>query len=223
MRRTITNLLGMAALGAAFAAAGGAQAATFTYSTDFSSGVGAEWAISAPVNSGAAGILGELAGPGDVSATLSQSSVGASAANAGTLTFDLLGFRSIDGAGGFADTFNLVINGATVFQAQFAMGGGGGEVVIINSNGATYTGVGNLRSIVVPFTVLAGANTLQFAYANLQDGIDEAWGLDNVAFRATVADAPTGGVPEPATWAMMILGFGAAGTALRSRRRTALA
>ena len=30
----------------------------------------------------------------------------------------------------------------------------------------------------------------------------------------------TSAVPEPATWAMMILGFGAAGTALRSRRRT---
>ncbi|WP_293479166.1 PEPxxWA-CTERM sorting domain-containing protein [Phenylobacterium sp.] len=29
---------------------------------------------------------------------------------------------------------------------------------------------------------------------------------------------PPGGVPEPATWALMILGFGAAGTALRRRR-----
>ena len=31
------------------------------------------------------------------------------------------------------------------------------------------------------------------------------------------------GVPEPATWAMMLLGFGAAGTLLRTRRRYALA
>ena len=219
---TIRTLLGVAALSAAFAVAGGAQAATFTYSTDFSSGVGAEWTISAPVNSGDAGILGQL-GDGNSSATLSKSSVGASAANAGTLTFDLLGFRTIDGVGGYADTFNVVINGATVFQAQFGMGGGGGEVVIINSNGATYTGAGNLRSIVVPFTVLTGANTFQFAYNNLQSFGDEAFGLDNVAFRATVADGLTGGIPEPSTWAMMILGLGAAGTALRSRRRSALA
>jgi hypothetical protein len=28
-------------------------------------------------------------------------------------------------------------------------------------------------------------------------------------------------VPEPATWAMMLLGFGAAGFALRRRRQTA--
>jgi len=32
-----------------------------------------------------------------------------------------------------------------------------------------------------------------------------------------------GGVPEPAAWAMMLLGFGGLGTALRARRRTALA
>ena len=30
---------------------------------------------------------------------------------------------------------------------------------------------------------------------------------------------PVGGIPEPSTWAMMILGFGAAGAAMRSRRR----
>lgn len=35
-------------------------------------------------------------------------------------------------------------------------------------------------------------------------------------------DAPVGGIPEPATWAMMILGFGAAGVAIR-RRQLALA
>ena len=34
---------------------------------------------------------------------------------------------------------------------------------------------------------------------------------------------PTPGVPEPATWAMMLLGFGAAGVAVRrSRRKKAL-
>ncbi|MBI1197169.1 MAG: PEP-CTERM sorting domain-containing protein [Phenylobacterium sp.] len=32
-------------------------------------------------------------------------------------------------------------------------------------------------------------------------------------------DAPVAGVPEPATWAMLIVGFGAAGGAIRSRRR----
>ena len=38
-----------------------------------------------------------------------------------------------------------------------------------------------------------------------------------------VAGDQTGGIPEPATWALMILGFGGAGVALRARRRTAFA
>ena len=33
---------------------------------------------------------------------------------------------------------------------------------------------------------------------------------------------PPGGIPEPATWAMMLMGFGAAGYTLRRRRKTLL-
>jgi len=43
----------------------------------------------------------------------------------------------------------------------------------------------------------------------------------DTAFR-TYADV-TGGVPEPATWALMILGFGAAGSLLRRRRASGAA
>ncbi|MEO5493569.1 MAG: PEPxxWA-CTERM sorting domain-containing protein, partial [Sphingomonas sp.] len=57
------------------------------------------------------------------------------------------------------------------------------------------------------------------AGAGWQGGDDEAWGLDN--FRVTAINA-TGGVPEPATWAMMLVGFGAIGGALRSRRKATL-
>ncbi|MEW5688218.1 MAG: PEPxxWA-CTERM sorting domain-containing protein [Pseudomonadota bacterium] len=38
--------------------------------------------------------------------------------------------------------------------------------------------------------------------------------IDNLSFGA----AAQGGVPEPATWALMIMGFGAAGASLRRRR-----
>jgi hypothetical protein len=40
-------------------------------------------------------------------------------------------------------------------------------------------------------------------------------GIASISF----GDPSSGAVPEPATWAMMILGFGAAGSAIRSRRR----
>jgi len=42
---------------------------------------------------------------------------------------------------------------------------------------------------------------------------DDALGIDDFVFTPTLA-----GVPEPATWAMMICGFGLAGSALRQRR-----
>lgn len=48
--------------------------------------------------------------------------------------------------------------------------------------------------------------------------------VDNLKITLNTADPvnPVGGVPEPSTWAMMILGFGLAGTVVR-RRRMALA
>jgi hypothetical protein len=56
-----------------------------------------------------------------------------------------------------------------------------------------------------------GGNTLTFS-ALQGDGSDTSVGIDNVAF-----------VPEPATWAMMLIGFGGLGAALRTNwRRVAL-
>ena len=47
---------------------------------------------------------------------------------------------------------------------------------------------------------------------------NDSFAIDDLRFTV----GRTGGVPEPATWGLMILGFGAAGTMLR-RRRTAVA
>jgi hypothetical protein len=47
---------------------------------------------------------------------------------------------------------------------------------------------------------------------------------DFVVDRAYIVEGDrTGGIPEPTTWALMILGFGGAGVALRARRRAAFA
>jgi hypothetical protein len=42
--------------------------------------------------------------------------------------------------------------------------------------------------------------------------------FDNQSQVFLLGNAAGGGVPEPATWAMMILGFGMIGAALRRRR-----
>ena len=51
---------------------------------------------------------------------------------------------------------------------------------------------------------------------NLNQARGGASGLAAITFGAA---PPAGAVPEPATWAMMIGGFGLAGGALRARRR----
>jgi hypothetical protein len=47
-------------------------------------------------------------------------------------------------------------------------------------------------------------------------------GRANLVDNLAISRIPTGGVPEPASWALMILGFGLAGSVMR-RRRTAIA
>jgi len=68
-------------------------------------------------------------------------------------------------------------------------------------------------ALVNPLTLGSGPHTL-FVNGNLANG------PGNASYSATLNIAP---VPEPATWAMMLLGFGAIGVAMRRRRRPALA
>ena len=76
-----------------------------------------------------------------------------------------------------------------------------------------------------------GANFYDDINAGLQvfmtiDNNNAGWfvtlGKSSLSIDGGALPPPTPGVPEPATWALMLLGFGAAGAALRSRRRSAL-
>ena len=66
-------------------------------------------------------------------------------------------------------------------------------------------------------TIYNGANEVLYS-GNLDSRAER---LSFVTFDDPISAG--GGVPEPATWAMMILGFGAVGSMVRTRRRTALA
>ena len=66
-------------------------------------------------------------------------------------------------------------------------------------------------------TIYNGANEVLYS-GNLDSRADR---LSFVTFDDPISVGD--GVPEPATWAMMILGFGAVGSMVRTRRRTALA
>ncbi|MEW5686210.1 MAG: PEPxxWA-CTERM sorting domain-containing protein [Pseudomonadota bacterium] len=154
----------------------------------------------------------------------------ASADGAGTIDFSLVALGSIDGLnaacdlGDCADSFNLILNGSDVFYGALRMGGLGDDVVFISPSGATLTvqsgaaGQGGTATFFLPVQLRAGSNTLTFAYAGYDQGIDdESWAIADLLVR----DGSPALVPEPATWALLIAGFGLAGGALR--RRNALA
>lgn len=47
----------------------------------------------------------------------------------------------------------------------------------------------------------------------------KGWSGGAGSYSGTLAFAPTAAIPEPGTWAMMIVGFGAAGAMVRNRRK----
>lgn len=79
----------------------------------------------------------------------------------------------------------------------------------------------------VPRTALAGGQWTTFTWTgrSMEAGNRWAWRIsdgpsyiDNIVF----ANEHIAAVPEPATWAMLILGFGLTGAALRRRQRVAI-
>jgi hypothetical protein len=84
-----------------------------------------------------------------------------------------------------------------------------------------YGNAGPFAPVTGPF--VAGTNTIELIVNNTGNGIygGPSGGPSGVYLDGTVTYG--GGVPEPATWAMLILGLGAIGATLRSRRSIAVA
>lgn len=144
-------------------------------------------------------------------------------AGAGMLDFILEGYLSLDGAGNCCtDVFNVSLNGMSLLNGAYDLGGGGmnttnfivpGGSISPMSNGFF---AGGSAPGSLPITLLSGLNTLTFTYSGGSQGLgDEGWGLNSLQ----VTGEPFGAVPEPATWALMMLGFGAIGGGMRARRR----
>jgi hypothetical protein len=165
--------------------------------------------------------VNSVAYPGSLGFTATSSN----AANA-VLRFRLRGTGSVDGDNTYRDDFELLFGTTSLFRGTFNLGGGGNNVIVANSGGATlsnytYNGFfqGGFIDFSVPISLAAGSNSFTFAYTapgpangGGQPLSDEGFTIDNVSLVA-------GAVPEPATWAMMILGFGVIGGAMRRRRQ----
>jgi hypothetical protein len=70
-------------------------------------------------------------------------------------------------------------------------------------------------------TTVGSSYTLGFVLSNPNVG-DTRDAVTPSGLRVTASDAVVAAVPEPATWAMMLMGFGAIGCAMRFRRRRPL-
>jgi hypothetical protein len=87
---------------------------------------------------------------------------------------------------------------------------------------ATPTGPGDYFLLGSNFSFTAGSNGTLYGVVN---DCPNCYGDNNAqsGFNVTLALAtglPVGGVPEPGTWVMMLLGFGAIGLVLRRQRET---
>jgi PEP-CTERM motif len=114
-----------------------------------------------------------------------------------------LGFRSAGAAITFSDrTFESALlgsgNGGTIVASESFIGGGVGHDVPF----------GFVRT---SFRAMEAGSLFAFARTSSADNVGPI--IDN--FSLSIA-----AVPEPATWGMMILGFGFAGGAMRARKRS---
>lgn len=121
------------------------------------------------------------------------------------------GWLGEDGDPSFLMTFTTAINS---FSADFAGISTPADVTLYIFNGVTLLSTVNAAT--------NGQNTLTFAAPNItsiavRPGSFNDWvGVDNIRFTQVGVG---GAVPEPASWAMMLLGFGAMGVAVRRARR----
>jgi hypothetical protein len=127
-----------------------------------------------------------------------------------------------------ADDRSVMLLNGTVLQGVGIFGPGVGTfqfAATLSNDPFTFAGNGSSGSATTPF--LLGANVLTFVVNDTGGGISGAVGPDgvrttSVSFQGAITYDTVviaGGVPEPATWAMMLLGFAGIGVMARRRRR----
>ena len=221
------------------AAAGSASAATVNiWSNDFDAGGYFQtlgpfpWSVLS-VNTGGGFFAGSESLPGFGSQYLRNSTTGTTSFSASGLgahsdlhlSFDVAFIDSWDSFGGNCcgpDILSMNIDNVAPLALTWNGGGGFGP----NFGPGTVVGIGQLAVsgwydavVHYDFIIPHSSSTFQFNISaggfGWQGGDDESWGFDNLSLSATPAGR---GVPEPASWALMITGFGLAGAALRRRR-----
>lgn len=199
--------------------AGAAQASTI-YSNDFSANANGFSGFTSLSTLNGESFLGQLTLGADAALTVNTSGY----SNV-VLSFDLYTIQSLDGAPD-NDAFKLIANLATLSDYNYTNDGH-----YSSTNPYTPSATGHLNTNFygpdhtyrLSFNLgTPGASTLIHFIGNSNQGpSDEGFGIDNVLLTGNLST--THPVPEPASWALMILGFGSVGAAMRSRRRSFVA
>ncbi|NJC34902.1 hypothetical protein GGR88_002416 [Sphingomonas jejuensis] len=129
----------------------------------------------------------------------------------GSSSADSLIFEYLVGGTNLTGTSNWVrISALDVLSTVSSQTG----VLVGNNNRTAYSGtIGNIA--------VANGGSIALRWSDFDaSGAEDALAIDDFSLTATLAST-TPAVPEPATWAMMIAGFGLVGSAMR-RRKNAL-
>jgi PEP-CTERM motif len=120
----------------------------------------------------------------------------------------------------------VTIDQAGLYEASFSMGANGGinnqifssYAIILDGSVVAQQSVttpsGVMQEFTSDFNIAApGSHTLEFDFSPYGLISVDSFSLESVG---------AGGVPEPATWAMFLIGFGATGFVLRRAKRSAV-
>ncbi|MEO5939097.1 MAG: DUF1194 domain-containing protein [Sphingomonas sp.] len=112
------------------------------------------------------------------------------------------------------------------------------QIIDVSGDGATNDGADTLAARnaalaagidqINGLPILGEAGLLAFYQTNVQGGAGsfttpaDSFATFDAALKSKIGRELTGGVPEPTTWAMMVMGFGAVGFSLRRRRNVTM-
>ncbi len=121
--------------------------------------------------------------------------------------------------GAAAPQYSFVLGTFFNGAAQYKIQGNDGATVAFPDNGVTQPFLSNVTTRLEGITFTEGDYQLSFmigslAYTGLATVVDQGRRISAISFSPVA-----GAVPEPATWAMMMLGMGAMGIMLRRRQR----
>jgi hypothetical protein len=149
-------------------------------------------------------------GPLETDMAFTRHVSGGATGGAAVLSFDVLGYNSLDGVNFYQDNFIFTLNGIDILNAAFDLGGGGTNQIFKNlmtgytqTGGSAGVGSGGSISIAGLINLLAGDNVLTFGYASLAtpqnagfQGLgDEGWGIGKLD--VTAAAVLPSAVPLP--------------------------